>query len=42
MSYSDYSNSTDTKQTPSPRPDPAESGVPTGWLDALNSFVDPS
>ena len=30
MSYSDDSNSTDPKQTLTPRPDPAESAVPTG------------
>jgi len=40
MSYSDDSNSTDTKQTPNPRPNPAESADPTGWLDALNSFLE--
>ena len=40
MSYSDDSNSTDPKQTPNPRPDPTESAGPTGWLDALNSFLE--
>jgi len=40
MSYSDDSNSTDPKQTPNPRPDPAESAGHTGWLDALNSFLE--
>ena len=40
MSDSDDSNSTDPKQTPNPRPDPAESAGPTGWLDALNSFLE--
>ena len=38
MSYSDDSNSTDLEQTPNPRPDPADSAGPTGWLAALNSF----
>jgi hypothetical protein len=38
MSCSDDSNSTDPKRTPNPRPDPAESAGPTGWLDALDSF----
>jgi len=42
MSYSDDSNSTDPKQTPNPRPDQAESAGPTGWLDALNSFLERS
>ena len=40
MSCSDDSNSTDLKQTPNPRPDPAESPGPTGWMDALNSFLE--
>jgi hypothetical protein len=39
MSYSDDSNSTDPK-TPNPRPDPTESAGPTGWLVALNSFLE--
>ena len=37
-SYDSYS--TDPKQSPDPRPDPAESAAPTGWLDALNSFLE--
>ncbi len=40
MSYSDDSNSTDPNQTPNPRPDPTESVGPTGWLVALNSFLE--
>jgi hypothetical protein len=40
MSYGDDSDSTDTKQTPNPRPDPAESAGSAGWLDALNSFLE--
>ena len=42
MNYSDDNNGTDPKQTPNPRPDPdpAESNGPTGWLDALNSFLE--
>lgn len=40
MSYSDDSDSTDPKQTPNAHPDPAESAVPTGWLHALNSFLE--
>jgi len=40
MSYSNESNSTDPKQTPDPRQDPAESDGPTGWLNALNSFLE--
>ena len=40
MSYSDDSVSTDPKQTPNPRPDPTESAGQTGWLDALNSFLE--
>ena len=40
MSYRDDSNSTDPKQTPNPRPDPTESAGPTGWMDALNSFLE--
>ena len=42
MSYGDDSNSTDPEQTPNPRPDPAESDGPTGWLYALNSFLERS
>ena len=40
MNYSDDSNTTDPKQTPNPRPDPTESAGPTGWQDALNSFLE--
>jgi len=40
MSSSDDSDSTDPKQTPIPRPGPAESAGSTGWLDALNSFLE--
>jgi len=40
MSYNDDSSITDPEQTPNPRPDPAESSGPTGWLDGLNSFLD--
>jgi hypothetical protein len=40
MGYSDDSNSTDPKQNPNPCPDPAESTGPTGWRDALNSFLE--
>jgi hypothetical protein len=40
MNYSDDSESTDPKQTPNPRPAPTESAGPTGWLDALNSFLE--
>jgi len=40
MSYSDESNSTAPKQTPNPRPVPTESAGHTGWLDALNSFLE--
>lgn len=40
MSYSDDSNSTDPKQAPTPRSEPAESAGPTGWLYALNSFLE--
>jgi hypothetical protein len=40
MSYTGDTNSTDPKQTPNPRPDLAESAGPTGWLDALNSFLE--
>ncbi|MBP2679074.1 MAG: hypothetical protein H6Q82_2139 [Deltaproteobacteria bacterium] len=34
------SNRTDPKQPPNPRPDPAESAGTTGWLIALNSFLE--
>jgi hypothetical protein len=40
MSYNDDSNSIDPEQTPNPRPGPTESAGPTGWLDALNSFLE--
>ena len=40
MSYCDDSTSTDPRQTPNPRPDPTEIGGPTGWLYALNSFLE--
>ncbi len=40
MGYNDDSNSTDPKQTPNPRPDPAESADPIGWLYVLNSFLE--
>ena len=39
-SFAESGNSTDPKQTPNPRPDPAESAGPTGWLNALNSFLE--
>ena len=40
MSSSDDSNNIDPKQTPNPRPDPEGSAGPTGWLYALNSFLE--
>jgi hypothetical protein len=40
MSYSDDSNRADPEQTPNPLSDPAESAGPTGWLYALNSFLE--
>ena len=40
MGYTDDRNSTDPEQTPDPRPDPAESAGPAGWLDSLNSFLE--
>jgi hypothetical protein len=40
MSRSEDSDSTVPKQTPDPRPDPTESAGPTGWLYALNSFLE--
>lgn len=40
MNCSDDSDSTDPKQTPNPCPDPTESAGPTGWLAALNSFLE--
>ena len=42
VSNREESNSTDLKQTPYPRPDQVESARPTGWLDALNSFLERS
>lgn len=38
--FCDDGNSTDPKQTPNPRSEPAESDGPTGWLYALNSFLE--
>jgi hypothetical protein len=44
MGYSGGSNSTDPnqtpKRTPNPSPDPAENAGATGWLNALNSFLE--
>jgi hypothetical protein len=40
MGCGDDSDSTDSKQTPIPSPDPAESAGPAGWLVALNSFLE--
>jgi len=40
MSTSDDCNITDPKQTPNSLPDPAESAGPTGWLYALNAFLE--
>jgi hypothetical protein len=40
VSYSDDSNSNDPEQTQNPRPDPTESAGPTGWLEALYSFLE--
>ncbi|HEY7533641.1 MAG TPA: hypothetical protein VH681_12780 [Nitrospiraceae bacterium] len=40
MGYSDDGDGTDPKQDPNPRPEPAESAGPAGWLDALNSFLE--
>jgi hypothetical protein len=40
MNYSDDCNGTDPKQAPNPRPVPTESDGPTGWLYALNSFLE--
>jgi hypothetical protein len=39
MSYSD-NNRDDPKLTTDPRPAPAESAGPTGWLYVLNSFLE--
>ena len=40
MSYSDDGNNTYPEQAPNPRPDPTETAAPTGWLVALNSFLE--
>jgi len=40
MSYSDDRISTDPKQTPNPRLEPTANTGPTGWLDALNAFLE--
>ena len=40
MNYSDESNANDSKASPSLRPDPADNDGPTGWLYALNSFLE--
>lgn len=40
MSGGDDSGSTGPKQSPDSSPDQAEGVSPTGWLDALNSFLD--
>ena len=40
MSYGDDRDGNDPKQTPNPRPDPTENAGPTGWLDAVNSFLE--
>jgi hypothetical protein len=40
MNRSDDSNSTVPKQTPDPRPDRTGNAGPTGWLHALNSFLE--
>ena len=40
MSYSDDNDRDDPKLTTDPRPAPAESAGPTGWLYALNSFLE--
>ena len=40
MSYGDDSSGIDPEQTPNPPPDPAESAGPTGWMDALNTFLE--
>jgi hypothetical protein len=40
MSYSDDSKSTVPEQSPNPLQEPAESTGPTGWLIALNSFLE--
>ena len=40
MNVSDERDNTELKQTATPRPDPAESAGPSGWLHALNSFLE--
>lgn len=40
MNYDENGSCTDPKQTTTPRPAPGESDDSTGWLDALNSFLD--
>lgn len=40
MSHSDDNNGIDPERTPNPHPDPAENAGPTGWLDALNAFLE--
>ena len=40
MGYGEESDNTVQNQTPDPRPDPTERAGPTGWLYALNSFLE--
>ena len=40
MSNGDVIDNAVPKRTPDPRPDPTESAGPTGWLYALNSFLE--
>jgi hypothetical protein len=40
MRYSGGGNGTDPTPDSHPRPAPTESAGPTGWLDALNSFLE--
>ena len=40
MSNNDDRNSTDPDPTLNPRPDPEENAGPTGWQNALNSFLE--
>jgi hypothetical protein len=40
MSDRDDHYCTDPEQTPNPHPEPIEDAGPTGWLDALNSFLE--
>jgi hypothetical protein len=40
MSYGTDSKRTDLEETPNPRSAPTERPRPTGWLDALNAFLD--